>query len=307
MSSSRRWASFLPVLSAPLAVLLATAYVARNDGFGSGDIEGFAFWSVLLTLPLVALFRSVSRSIATSNASVRILVGAAVGVDGALLFTIALALGMGPMIGAFSFPILSIWTIASVIPCALAALLVTPDSATPSLRHALRWVGVALGGLVLVGLLPLGLVYGSMYVWGRAQPETYLVPEGFEGPVFIIFDQAGADPLPIVDGRRIIEVPRSGVVITSSPEAEGWKNPEVFRVTNAGSREPVTTDWSRSDTLAVAVHTHWLPTRMGASVNGTAPRSLSYEAFILGRHDREAGLEARADVILDSLWALYAR
>jgi hypothetical protein len=307
MSSSRRWATFLPILSAPLAVLLAIAYVARNDGFGSGDIEGFAFWSALLTLLLLALFRSVSRSIATSNAGVRTLVGAAVGVDGALLFTSALALGMGSMIGAFSFPILAIWTIAAAIPCALAGWLLAPGSATPSFHHALTWVGAALGGLVVVGLLPLGLVYGSMYVWGRAQPETYLVPEGFQGPVFIIFDQAGAAPLPMVDGRRVIEVPQSGVVVTSSAIAEGWKNPEVFRVLNTGIREPVATDWSGADTLAAAVHTHWLPTRMGASVNGAAPRSLSYEAFTLGRHDREAGLEARADVVLDSLWALYAR
>jgi hypothetical protein len=306
MGSSRRWASALPILSAPLAVLLATAYVARNEGFGRGDIEGFAFWSVLLTLPLLALFRSVSRSIAESRAGERLLIGAAVGFDGALLFTIALALGMGPMIGAFSFPILAIWTIAAVIPCALAASLLTPDATAPSLRHALTWVATALGGLVVTGLLPLGLVYGSMYVWDRAQPETYLVPEGFEGPVFIVFDQSGADPLTIAGGRRIIEVPRSGIVVTSSPEAEGWKNPEVFRVTNAGKREPVATDWSGSDTVAAAVHTHWLPTRVGASADGAAPRSLSYEAFTLGRHDREAALEARADVVLDSLWALYA-
>lgn len=307
MSSSRRWVPFLPILSAPLAVLLATAYVARNDGFGRGDIAGFAFWSGLLTISLLALFRSVSRSLASSNAGVRSLVGAAVGIDGAMLFTLALALGMGPIIGAFSFPILAIWTVAAAISCAVAALLLAPGSAAPTLRHALTWVGAALVGLAAVGLLPLGLLYGSVYVWGRAHAETYLVPEGFEGPVFVVFDQADADPLPIVDGRRIIEVPSSGVVVTSSPIAAGWKNPQVFQVTNAGVREPAATDWSRMDTLAAAVHTHWLPTRMAASIDGLAPRSLSYEAFTLGRHDREAGLEARADVVLDSLWTIYAR
>lgn len=167
-------------------------------------------------------------------------------------------------------------------------------------------MATTLGALIVVGLLPLGLLYGSVYAWGRAQAETYLVPEDFEGPVFVVFEQAEAGPLPIVDGQRIIDVPSSGIVVTSSAFAEGWKDPRVFRVMHSGARESVTTDWSRADTLATAVHTHWLPTRVGTNFNGEAPRTLSYEAFTPGRHDHESALEARADVVLDSLWAVYA-
>jgi len=307
MIDRSRWAHLVVILAGPLAVLVALAYVARNAGFGRGDIPGFAFWSAILVIPLILAFRSAARFIATLRSSARASFGLLLGALCGVLFTIALALGMGPWIGAFSFPILYIWMASAALSLSAASLLLMPPPVKPTLRDSLRWTGITLLSFLMVGILPVGLVLGSTFIWGRAQREVYLVPGAFEGPVFVVFDQPTGHPLPIVDGQRVIQVPPSGVVVTSSPIAEGWKKPDVVRVQNGGSRVHVATDWARMDTVSTSVHTHWLSTRIGGTVNGLRQPTMRYEAFTLGRHDKEQGLEERADAVLDSLWKLYAR
>ena len=50
---------------------------------------------------------------------------------------------------------------------------------------------------------------------GRAEPEAYLIPSGFKGPVILVFGWEGGEPMKHVDGKRIYQIPPSGIFVTS--------------------------------------------------------------------------------------------
>jgi hypothetical protein len=47
--------------------------------------------------------------------------------------------------------------------------------------------------------------------------QRFVLPEGFAGPLRVYYGITGAPPLPVENGWRVIKVPRSGHVETSSP------------------------------------------------------------------------------------------
>lgn len=293
--------------AAPLSVLAAAAYVAAKSGFGRGDLPVFAFWSVLLVLPLLLAFQASRAALSRLSLRYRALSGFLLGAVSGVAFTVALALGMGPMIGSFSFPILYIWTGSAALSCLLAASLASVLLTQPTTKAVVTWSTAAILSLGVIAALPMLLILGSMNIWGRARREVYLLPPGFEGPVFVLFDQSSGAPLPIVDGKRELRVPSSGVLLTSSPIADGWKKPEVYYVGLDGSKVAVRTDWALMDTTDGSVRTYWLPVRTGGTLNGVQQPSFRYEAFVVGQRSKDAQLEDRADSVLDSLWHLYAR
>ncbi|MEN8698539.1 DUF6843 domain-containing protein [Bacillus infantis] len=54
--------------------------------------------------------------------------------------------------------------------------------------------------------------------------QTYLLPSGFEGCVVINYNVKGARPLKINNNEIVYNVPKSGVLNTSSPSDFGWIN-----------------------------------------------------------------------------------
>jgi hypothetical protein len=303
----RAWAYVSLTAAAPLSVFLAAMVVVAHSGFGRDNLSIFGFWSVASLLPLFFGFGASESTLSRRAPTSRALVGFAIGALSGTTFTFALALGMGPMIGGFAFPVLYIWAGSSALACSMAALLASPPTANATTKHVVQLFVAAVLSLAFVVSLPVLLVLGSMHVWGRAQREVYTLPSAFEGPVFVLYDQATAPPIPIVNGRRELGIPASGVLLTSSKVAEGWKDPEVYYVRGNGARVRVHTDWGHADTIASEVRTYWLPTRGSVTLNGVRQPNLTYEAFIVGPSNRETRLEERADSLLDSLWQLYAR
>lgn len=58
--------------------------------------------------------------------------------------------------------------------------------------------------------------------------NRYLIPESFYGTVYIYYNVAGADPLAMEDGYRLIIVPENGVVKTSSEQIGGKLHDEFW-------------------------------------------------------------------------------
>lgn len=110
-----RWGSIVAgVNTALFAPLLAAAVVKRAGGFGSGDVMPFAVWTlplaIAVTVSAAAVFRLSWRAPQWSN-GIAIAVGAVMGV----LYAIALYAVVGPMLYAFSFPLLYLWALAAAI------------------------------------------------------------------------------------------------------------------------------------------------------------------------------------------------
>jgi len=92
----------------------------------------------------------------------------------------------------------------------------------------------------------------------RAEPETYLIPSSFTGRVQIIFNQNGipykyknmygkdtvytprlGEPIKYENGRRIYEIPLSGILLTQFKSNPGFIDTEYYSVDSNGKREPL--------------------------------------------------------------------
>lgn len=69
--------------------------------------------------------------------------------------------------------------------------------------------------------------------------ETFLIPDGFEGRIEVIFNQPSAEPIPIENGRRIYRIPSDGILISSSKLEVGWLGQEYYYVDAQGRRSKI--------------------------------------------------------------------
>lgn len=84
----------------------------------------------------------------------------------------------------------------------------------PMIRY-FKYFAVTL--MVLLGTYVIVSVYT-----GKADDEKHILPNGFTGPVLIVFNQRGGVDVPIEDGIRIYRIPKSGKLVTSLPPNYGW-------------------------------------------------------------------------------------
>ena len=69
--------------------------------------------------------------------------------------------------------------------------------------------------------------------------ETFLIPSGFEGRINVVFNQPNSNSISIENGRRIYEIPRDGILITSSKLETGILDQEYYYIDNKGNREKI--------------------------------------------------------------------
>lgn len=86
------------------------------------------------------------------------------------------------------------------------------------------------------------IICASFAFWlgiNRAEPETFLLPDGFRGEFVIFYDEpCGTDPK-YIGGRRIYEIPKSGVLITKFSKDRGLLDRKFFFVSNDGSMREI--------------------------------------------------------------------
>lgn len=289
------------LLAAATAMLGAALFVSLANGFGSGDLAPFVIWCALLGIFVAVLSVLILRLRLPERRFARHGAAALIGLVGGVLFTISVAVGLGPLIGGFSFPVLYLWTAGAVAGVMWAAWPAQPAERARSRVTPL--VLVASLVLAVVILLPRAWLVGAVYVWDRAEHEVHLLPEGFRGPVVIIFDQPAGAPEER-DGRaRLYRVPPNGVLRTQLPFNDGWSAPDYFFLDRSGRRSPIVRGAPCEDSLpgdpvqACLMGRMWIGDREGPG----------YSAYVVTRQaDRRDQYErgdslVRAVVFGDSL------
>lgn len=83
------------------------------------------------------------------------------------------------------------------------------------------------------------------------EPETYILPEGYIGSFYIIFNVPSGQPRKKQLGERVYEIPASGVLLTQMDINPGWINENkikfFYRLKNGALREITereTTSWT---------------------------------------------------------------
>src|SRR5437867_2956871 len=80
---------------------LAAAKVALDRGFEAGDLAPFGFWSALYGFAMAAISWLLVEITLDMSPRPRYIAGAVVGVLAALLFTVVVAVALGPLMGGF--------------------------------------------------------------------------------------------------------------------------------------------------------------------------------------------------------------
>jgi hypothetical protein len=106
--------SYILILTG-VSTLVAYSYVLSNDGFGKGDIQGFAFFSIILSAISLLLFNLYKRLFSKTNVTVGIILTIVFSILQTLVFVLLVWLLLGPWVGAYSFPIIWCWLSGIVI------------------------------------------------------------------------------------------------------------------------------------------------------------------------------------------------
>ncbi|MBF9255818.1 hypothetical protein I2I11_21140 [Pontibacter sp. 172403-2] len=229
---------FLSGLLHILVCLIAiTVILYLQDWFGKGDTYSFIFWTVPLAAGIAVSGLAMLGLVRISNIFTRISFIALVAVLLSIGWALCVSFVLGPVIGAFSVPILYLWTIGSFVQ--LLFLFRLPVQAS---RQELS---IALKGLLI---LPVTLVAATVSIFllsflgsylTRPEKETYLIPSDFEGEFRVVYgEECGINP-PIENGRRVLTIPENGVLIIQPEFEAGIIDHEYYFVDKNGKREKV--------------------------------------------------------------------
>lgn len=67
----------------------------------------------------------------------------------------------------------------------------------------------------------------------------YLLPDGYTGPVVIVYDEAAGVPLEYEEGKRVYRIPPDGLLETQASVNEGLIQQQYFYVDADGNRRPL--------------------------------------------------------------------
>lgn len=167
-----------------------------------------------------------------------------IGLPAGYLWAVAFALWLGgrlpDVLGeVFRFPLLYFWMVGGFCGVLAAASVKSSVWAGYSTRRRQsRWKPI---GLLIATLfayvLSLAAVFAAIsIVPDQIEPEVYLIPDGYIGPVLVVFDQPGGQP-PVFDGEtRIYNIPPSGVLLTQLPPPKEGIGPELWYVDDEGRK-----------------------------------------------------------------------
>ncbi|QMU65411.1 MAG: hypothetical protein GKR88_14710 [Flavobacteriaceae bacterium] len=74
------------------------------------------------------------------------------------------------------------------------------------------------------GIKMAGVVFGFIScTYRKAEDIIRLIPEGYIGPVLVVFDQKNGEPKEYEDGKRVYRIPKSGVLKTQFGSNYGFQ------------------------------------------------------------------------------------
>jgi len=89
-------------------------------------------------------------------------------------------------------------------------------------------------------------------------PEVFLIPEGYKGPIYIIYNQKDGSDAEYENGKRVYRIPPTGVLLTKFADEYGIINQEYFCLTENNKRKKLgildTRDFNEDWTLKKNPH-----------------------------------------------------
>jgi hypothetical protein len=229
----------LNILTCLIAV---TVVLYLQDWFGKGDTYSFVFWTVPLAAGIAVSGRAILGLVRINNLFISItFIALAAGIL-SFGWAFCVSLVLGPMIGAFSVPILYLWILGSFVQLLFLYIFLPVQANRQSISIALKGLLILPVTLVAATVSILVLSFLGSYLT-RPEKETYLIPNDFEGEFRVVYgEECGIKP-PVENGRRVLTIPDNGVLIIKPEFEAGTINHEYYLVDKNGNREKVRMLW----------------------------------------------------------------
>lgn len=138
----------------------------------------------------------------------------------------------------------------------------------------------------MFNLLWVFITMQAMFGCKHAEPETYLISEGFKGKVNIIFNQEKGTAPKYEKGRRVYEIPINGVLLTQFKDEYGLVDHQFYYVDFAGKRTllKILHDDIYKDSSSLANRYEigiFYDGTTGVYGNSGDPKALHYQEFIV--------------------------
>ncbi|RYZ87670.1 MAG: hypothetical protein EOP04_11165 [Proteobacteria bacterium] len=101
------------------------------------------------------------------------------------------------------------------------------------------------------------LILVSLSAISQEVKETFLLPKGFQGRVYVVFGQSNFRETPMVNGRRFYNIPMDGIFVTCSYFLLGsLSDREYYYVDSMGNKTiiPVCQDYNTLGDTALIFH-----------------------------------------------------
>lgn len=141
----------------------------------------------------------------------------------------------------------------------------------------------------------------------KAEPETYLIPANFTGRVEILFNQNGVPyedknkygrdtiytpqmgkPIKYENGRRIYEIPSSGILLTQFKINDGFIDTKYFSIDGNGKRTPLEVfelEHYKRDSTRWIVKDKNKKGIFASGTNGSYGMHIPFQFFIVSSYD----------------------
>jgi hypothetical protein len=109
-------------------------------------------------------------------------------------------------------------------------------------------VGIGVAAFIGLPVVALAMWYVCMAI--QTEPEIHLIPDGYRGPIIIMYDMPNGDSIEYEDNKRILRIPPTGMLYTQFKQIEGLHEPgsiKYYYVYSDGSRKELLKVWQRPD------------------------------------------------------------
>lgn len=145
----------------------------------------------------------------------------------------------------------------------------------------LNWAQVMAKLLKITGLLVVLFLYTSCSRQG--EDSIRLIPEGFEGPVMIIYNQSDGASIEYEGDKRLYRIPSDGVLRTQFKPNYGHQIHEFYYINREGKRTPIPFvdpwSWSKLDASEGVLICFAEEVGMGGDKQG---KEIRFRIFLVG-------------------------
>jgi hypothetical protein len=244
----RRWllsATGTGILSIIVSWLVAVRDLPVSTWLSRSDLPGFLLLTVAYSLLVIAISLLVRRSLALRGAFLKAIAALLIGATVGLVWTIGAIWLLWSYVRDIGFPIIDSWQAGGAAGFLLMffSMLGREDVSRGQDQPSTEKRGiprlVSLSRLSAGFLFALAVLYSAgLYTYWNLLVETeiYLVPQGYEGPVLVVFEQPSGVPAEYEGRARRYTAPTNGVLLTQVSRVKHAYQAEFFYVDEGGVR-----------------------------------------------------------------------